>query len=387
MSEYQYYEFRAIDHPLDDSAIASLRAISSRAEITPTSLTNVYHFGDFKGNVDRLMDALFDAFVYVANWGTHRFAIRLPSRNFDLAATKPFVVPEALRARATKDNVILDFCSQEEGGEWAEGQGWMASLLLLRADLLAGDLRCLYLGWLASLDRAEVDDAQKEPPVPPGLKHLSGPLKRFAEFLRLDPDLLEVAARASPDAEMGLPAADILAVWIAALPEAEKNNFLLRVMQGETAVLTSELLKRYRQDQARRSVRSSGDKEIVPVRRKVSDLLTARDAFAEEKRSRESARASEEQVRRAREEARKRERYLDSLIGREAELWGKVEAAISSKQPKKYDLAILLLKDLVDLGRRSSQAEKVELRIRQLRQRHSNKRSFIRRVDEADLPK
>jgi hypothetical protein len=61
VSEYQYYDFRAIDHPLDEKDMAALRAISSRAEITPTSLTNVYNWGDFKGNPDRLMDRYFDA--------------------------------------------------------------------------------------------------------------------------------------------------------------------------------------------------------------------------------------------------------------------------------------------------------------------------------------
>ena len=33
-----------------------LRALSTRAEITPTSFTNTYHWGDFKGNPAALMD-------------------------------------------------------------------------------------------------------------------------------------------------------------------------------------------------------------------------------------------------------------------------------------------------------------------------------------------
>ncbi|MGB5457381.1 MAG: hypothetical protein WBO93_04465, partial [Gammaproteobacteria bacterium] len=37
MSEYQYYEFIAIDEPLTPKQIAELRACSSRANITPTS--------------------------------------------------------------------------------------------------------------------------------------------------------------------------------------------------------------------------------------------------------------------------------------------------------------------------------------------------------------
>jgi hypothetical protein len=50
MSEHQYYEFAAVDRPLDDKAMRELRALSSRAEITPTSFVNVYNYGDFRGN-------------------------------------------------------------------------------------------------------------------------------------------------------------------------------------------------------------------------------------------------------------------------------------------------------------------------------------------------
>ena len=50
MSEYQYYDFRAIDRPLTSSHRAELAKISTRAEISSTRFTNFYTFGDFKGN-------------------------------------------------------------------------------------------------------------------------------------------------------------------------------------------------------------------------------------------------------------------------------------------------------------------------------------------------
>ncbi len=46
MSEYQYYEFRAIDRPLTKKQMAQLRRVSSRGEITPTSYVNVYNYTD-----------------------------------------------------------------------------------------------------------------------------------------------------------------------------------------------------------------------------------------------------------------------------------------------------------------------------------------------------
>ena len=44
-----------------------LRQISSRAEITPTRLANVYHYGNFRGDPSALMRDYFDVMVYVAN--------------------------------------------------------------------------------------------------------------------------------------------------------------------------------------------------------------------------------------------------------------------------------------------------------------------------------
>ena len=42
MSEYQYYEFLAVDRPLTIAQIAAVRKFSSRADISPTSFVNEY---------------------------------------------------------------------------------------------------------------------------------------------------------------------------------------------------------------------------------------------------------------------------------------------------------------------------------------------------------
>ena len=53
MSEYQYYEFLALDKPLTDEQRAELRKLSSRAEITATRFVNEYNYGDFRGNPEK----------------------------------------------------------------------------------------------------------------------------------------------------------------------------------------------------------------------------------------------------------------------------------------------------------------------------------------------
>ena len=67
MSEYQYYEFQAIDRPLGADEREQLRAISSRARITATSFVNSYDFGNLKADPLKLLERYFDLFCYVAN--------------------------------------------------------------------------------------------------------------------------------------------------------------------------------------------------------------------------------------------------------------------------------------------------------------------------------
>ena len=50
MSEYQYYEFLALDRPLTSDEMQELRAFSTRARITPTSFINEYNWGDLRAS-------------------------------------------------------------------------------------------------------------------------------------------------------------------------------------------------------------------------------------------------------------------------------------------------------------------------------------------------
>jgi hypothetical protein len=78
MSEYQYYEFLALDRPLTEKQRAELRSISTRAEITATRFVNEYQWGDLKGDPRQMVERYFDAFLYLANWGTRQLMFRLP---------------------------------------------------------------------------------------------------------------------------------------------------------------------------------------------------------------------------------------------------------------------------------------------------------------------
>ena len=133
MSEYQYYEFSAIDRPLSHSELTELRALSSRAQITSVSFTNTYEWGNFKGNPLKLMEKYFDAFVYVANWGTREFMLRIPAHLCDPAVMHSYLSGSAVTVAQNNDNLILQCLTEDEPEDWDAGESWMASLMPLRA--------------------------------------------------------------------------------------------------------------------------------------------------------------------------------------------------------------------------------------------------------------
>jgi hypothetical protein len=198
MSEYQYYEFQAVDRPLSSKEMATLRSYSTRARITPASFVNDYSWGNFKGNADAWMERYFDAFLYLANWGTHILKLRLPVRLLDPKTARLYARGEHAVARVKNGNVIISLHSEYEDGDDSVGsEGWLASLISVRAELARGDLRALYLGWLLCAQCADLDPEELSPPVPAGLAKLSASLTSLVEFLRIDKDLVRDAAKRS----------------------------------------------------------------------------------------------------------------------------------------------------------------------------------------------
>jgi hypothetical protein len=80
LSEYQYYEFLSLDRPLTAEEQDEVRRLSSRAEITATSFTNEYHWGDFRGSPAGFMRRYYDGCRAAVRWlrRTDRGAGRTP---------------------------------------------------------------------------------------------------------------------------------------------------------------------------------------------------------------------------------------------------------------------------------------------------------------------
>ena len=379
MSEYQYYEFLAVDRPLTAKQMAELRSFSTRARITPTSFVNDYSWGNFRGDEKAWMERYFDAFLYVANWGTRTLKLALPHRLLEPTVARGYCAGDTLSARSAGGKTILSFDVEDaEDDEWMEPEGWLSSFASMRAELARGDLRALYLGWLLGLQRGEVNENKAEPMVPPGLGELSAPLAGFVDFFRIDRDLVAAAAGASATGSRAEPTRAQTKRWVASLPGQEKDDLLLRIMAGDQAVA----------DELHRRMRNEGDGGTAEgheaTRRTGEQLLKrAADRTAQRQRAEKEA-AAKAKLKRERAAAVARTKYLDGLGGREPALWMCVTELIATRQPNSYDEAVKLLLDLQALSARGDGAV-FRRRLEALRAEHARKPSLIGRLDNRGL--
>jgi hypothetical protein len=379
MSEYQYYDFKAIDHALTKTEMAALRSISTRAVISSTSFTNHYEWGDLKADPLKLLATYFDAFVYVANWGTREFHLRLPQELVNAKQLKAMLPGKSVQLRSAGQFVTISFESEAEpDDDWDDGTGWMGSLISLRADLLRGDFRALYLGWLFCVQHDEFSDEVLEPPVPAGLHELSAPYDSLIEFLDIDEDLVKVAATASEPLKAA-PSRKELATWIRGLTEKEKDCLLVSALTETDERWRIELLRRFEHENV--NVSDSGAVD----RRTVADLLVASHARAEERKRKLNAQRAAEAARKKAKEEADRALFLDQLAKREKAVWKEVDAYIQKRQPNDYDRAVMLLSNLHDLAVRQGGEDEFHLTMDDLRKTHAAKESFLRRLAKAKL--
>lgn len=380
MSEYQYYEFTAIDRPLSTREQGELRSLSTRADITATSFVNTYQWGNFKGDPRKLMERYFDAHLYLANWGTRQLMLRLPKRVMDPATVADYCVGDSASAWTLGEHVIIDLHREDEDGsdEWdLDGHGLLASIIPARAALAAGDLRLLYLGWLRCAQSLELADEEPEPQVPAGLGTLDAPLTAVAEFLCIDPDLITAAAASSAQAAVE-PTATQLRSWVTGLPAREKDTILADLISGGDSHLRSRLLRRYRDEHPTDASPTTAPRTAGELLASAADLRAGRERRDAEQRERDRAR-------RERSLAAARRRHLDTLAVDQPAAWRQVNALIATKKPRDYDSAVQLLVDLRDIGERDGNTAPFRQRLAELRTVHARKPSLLERLNLAGL--
>lgn len=370
MSEYQYYEFQAIDRHLTQEERAAICELSSRVKPTATSASFNYSYGNFRGDPKQVLARYFDIMYYIANWGTQQLMFRFPTSLINREAIELYCIDNYISLSFVGDWAILDWeFSQEEGfNDWIEGEGILSELIGLRQEILQQDYRGLYLAWLKAIDLSEgyidIDKTQLEPPLPPGLNQLSASQKAFIEVVELDENLLNVACASS--GKLTTISEQTWQQAITQLSASESQDFLLRLAKGE-----HNLSAKFKQKLS----------QLIPTsppsnqpRRTIQELL---EAAAEEGKKAEKRRQQEAEAKRIEE--------LQTLAKREAQVWQQVESLIQKAQSKSYDEAVKLLVKLRDLAEYQNRLPVFQERLNQIYEQYSNRSGLKRRLQEVGL--
>jgi hypothetical protein len=375
MSEYQYYEFFAIDRPLTENEVAELRALSTRATITPVSFTNEYNWGDFKGDPEKLMQRYFDAHVYVANWMTAVFMVRLPIDVLPKEAVKALAMDYMMDIKATKTHWIITWCLEESenydrfGVE--DGRGWMVRLAPVRDELLRGDLRSLYIGWLAAVAGEMMDDDEMEPLSVSGLGSLTAAQQALAKFLEVGPDLLAGAGIGSPDAQREAFSEKEVDKWIDALPRNEVNSFLKQFLEGKGQQAERSIKNRF--VTWRRGLQT--DKTDAP-RRTVGELRQN----VEKARQIRLEKQKHDRKRREIQRREKRKAYLKNLSNDFPKAWASVREPVERGSGRGYDEACQSLVDIAEAYALFSTVKQFQKELKKFMTGHTRRKALIQRL-------
>ncbi len=375
MSEYQYHEWQAIDRVLTPEEQDAVNDLSSHIEVSSSRAVVTYHWSDFRHDPRQVLLKYFDAYFYLANWGSLRLMFRFPKGLIDKADIMPYCVGEYITFETIGNYQVLDLdFNPDDGGDWLEEDASLSHFIRLRADLLEGDYRLLFLAWLKAMtmygdpigdeeyedDGPEIDNYDREPAVPPGLKKLTPSLQNFKQVFEIDSFLVKAAAEASPDLKNAL--AVNYHELIERLPRSECDDFLARLAEGDPGVGLA-LRKRLRTCLPKKPSRPTQRQTIQKLLKRAKQLEKA------------------EKDRRAEAARKKLIAEMKALAAREAQVWQQVERILDTgrKIASVYDEATALLEKLYQLAEFQNTRDSFKMRFYHLAQKYGSRPSLIDR--------
>jgi hypothetical protein len=382
MSEYQYYEFQAIDKRLTDKEKQEIRKLSSRVQPTDTTASFEYSYGDFRHDPYQVLLRYFDVMLYIANWGTHQLMFRFPKGAIPAQVMKQYQFPETMVWTQEKEYSVLNISFDEINNEdmWIEGDGILSEIIPVRDEILYGDYRALYLAWLISadyeatsygIDDDEVDLEDEElaqiiePPVPNGLKSLSPALKSFIGFFGLSEDLVTASAEKSDPLEK---LSENLEQYLYQLSDDEKLSFLKRILARETR-LDISLANRLKElaGEHKLAIPSAGNRTILELFNHAEEIKKQR--LAEKKRK----------------DAQAHQKKMEQLAPQKDVLWAQAEALIAQRKVSGYDEAIPILKDLQALAQYQNELTQFKEKVATIKHTYRTLKSLLERLNRVNL--
>lgn len=334
MSVYQYIYFAAVDKPLNDKQLEYMRRQSTRAEVTQWQFQNEYHYGDFHGNSLEMMRHGYDVHLHYANYGIRKLLFRLPlglpvgAKQFKAYATDYGI---EWKKDSRGKGGVLSIQPECDAGFYSDDyfnfDRMVTHLPKIREGLMAGDLRVLYLGWLA----CNWDEEAIEPPVPAGLGKLSPELDELVDFYELDRDLLSAANEQSQDLPGQSAREPDVDDWLANQKPETLRALLRRVLQDDAAAVRAESLA---------AMRDQSGKATWPANDSARSLAQLRELAA--------TKAARRKKREQASEQRKLEERLAKIRKDPSAAISDAEKLIQSRSTDNYFKAARLLAELRD---------------------------------------
>lgn len=120
-------------------------------------------------------------------------------------------------------------------------------------------------------------------------------------------------------------------------------------------------------------------------RRTAAGLLERAHVLGDARRAKEAEARARKKAKRERKAAKKRQEHLSSLRGKEPQLWSKVHELIDTRQPKRYDEAVEILRDLHDLAKLQEDVGAFRTKMSALHDQHQRKTTLVERFRKAKL--
>jgi len=335
MSEHQYVAFRAIDGPVSEKNLDFMERQSTRAEITPWSFDNEYHYGDFRGNAAEMLRRGYDFHLHYANFGFRKLMIRLPNGLPDKKAAAKYFEKDALFFVKDKQGPGGILCIEPffESGDlddlW-EIDDVLDRLLPLRAEILDGDLRPLYLAHLAVACDGNHDlDEEMDVPVPAGLGKLTDAQQALAELYGLSEALIAAAAQNSPSLPKPRDSANQHVAWLKRQSDSTKTAWLAQLMANPHSGVRREILAGFQKSQIAPSW------PTIRLKRTIAELTASADDIQREK-NRKSAEGA----------ARQRAKKLAEMAADPMRTVHETEQLVKQRATVAYRQIAVLLADL-----------------------------------------
>jgi len=213
MSEYQYYEFHAIDQSLDKKELAEISAMSSRVQLNSRKAIFTYSYSDFRYSEEEVLLDYFDYMFYQANWGTKRIMIKFPESLVNYEKLKKYKISidyhDTIEIRVFKKSlyVILDiYVNEEDYSDWVD-EDYAYDFLSMRQEILQDDYRAIFLIWLKHLEELyqneelSSDFSFAKAIIPAKLNHLNATSISARDFFRISHDWINAIAEYSKNTE------------------------------------------------------------------------------------------------------------------------------------------------------------------------------------------